>query len=281
MISTDGVYIELAAKDPERLAAFYERLVGVTRLDTGGSGVLLGGRGVLLRIKPALDEPADGGAVFGFELPPDADLAACRAEAVAAGAVVLSESKRGPARLLACQDPAGNEFVLAIRAAIVPEAPPRDALVPVDQVPRAAEPPTATARHAAPRPTVTRRELDRLRDVERLAAMQEAIAGLDVPFSTSDPAAVLSDMKQKLGSVPSIDSEALRADEELRARERQAAAEELLARYRAQIAPPEPEPPKPEPPEPAASVETPVADEPDAIAAPRTLGRSTLADDED
>ena len=276
MISTDGVYIELAAEDPERLASFYERLVGVTRLDTGGGGVLLGGRGVLLRIKPALDEPADGGAVFGFELPPDADLAACRAEAVAAGAVVLSESKRGPARLLACQDPAGNEFVLAIRAAIVPEAPPRDALVPVAQVPRAAEPPLAAARPSAPRPTVTRRDMDRLRDVERLAAMQEAIAGLDVPFSTSDPAAVLSDMKQKLGSVPSIDDEAMRADAELRARERQAAAEELLARYRAQIATPEPGPP-----EPATSPETPVADEPDAISAPRTLGRSTLAEDED
>jgi hypothetical protein len=215
--------------------------------------------------------------VFGFELRADADLAACREEAVAAGAVVLSESKRGAARLLACQDPAGNEFVLAVRVAVSKDEPVAGALVPV------VAPKTGTEAGRpiqAPKTGPTRRDVDRLRDVERLASMQEAIAGLDVPFSTSDPASVLSDMKQKLGASLARRVEVDDADARLRAHEREVAAEELLARYRAQLAEPAesraPEPTAAEPAVPDASA----SDDPVAADAPRTLGRSTRSDDD-
>lgn len=267
MIAIEGVYIELHAEDPERLATFYERLVGLERLDAVGGSITLGRGGLIARIKPALEDPTDGSVVFGFELPADADFAACRADAVAAGAVVLNEAKRGSMRLLACQDPAGNEFVLMVRSV---EAPV-EALVPVA---REAEPPKAPSAPSAPR-RVTRRDVDRLRDVERLASMQEAIAGLGVPFTADDPATVLGEMKEKIGAVTAREAAIAEADELMRAREREAAVDDMLARYRAESSrPPEPEPQRVETdkPNPDADLEQDL---------PRTLGRSQRKDDDE
>jgi predicted enzyme related to lactoylglutathione lyase len=275
MIAIEGAYIELHAEDPERLATFYERLVGLERLETVGGSIALGRGGLIVRIKPALDDPTDASAVFGFELPANADFAACREEAVAAGAVVLSESKRGAMRLLACQDPAGNEFVLMVRSV---EAP-LEALVPIprdaarDAAPDVA-PPAAPPLSTAPR-RVTRRDVDQLRDMERLAAMQEAIAGLAVPFTPDDPATVISEMQSKIGPVDAHDAKVAEADALLRAREREAAVDDMLARYRAQVAPPEEAPPRP------VDAPKPATDDDVERELPRTLGRSQRKDDDE
>jgi predicted enzyme related to lactoylglutathione lyase len=280
MIAIDAVYIEVAAADPERLAGFYQQLFGLERSDAAGA-VVLAGAGVVLRSKPGGGDDADAGPIaFGFRAAPGVDLARCREEAVAAGAIVLSESKRGAVQTLACQDPAGNEFVVV--------AGQPDGAVAVEQShgptrsAAAAAPPPPQAAPPRPAGRVTRRDVDRLRDVERLAQMQETIAGLHVPFSTDDPASALADMRAKLGTASPVDRSVAEADEAMRAREREAAVDDLLRRYQAELrgsdepAAPAPAPPTSAPPEPTARPEA----EPPAPERPRTLARSDKADDE-
>ncbi len=277
MIATDGIYIELHAADPELLAGFYERLFGFVRVESSAGGALLTRTGVLLRIKVAVDEPAgDASIVFGFQLSNSVDLAACQAEAVAAGAIVLSESKRGAVRTIMCQDPSGNEFVLVGTVAAATIAP-NESLVPVNARPVGnVDPPTQpSATSAAPPPAgrVTRRDVDQLRDSERLASMQEAIAGLHVPFATDDPASAIADMKAKLGPTSTIDSKVAEADAQMRAREREAAVDDMFERYRKETLGETVEPPAPGSPEPRVDDDAPMA--------PRTLGRSNRSDEPD
>ncbi len=150
MIATDGVYIELRSDAPERLATFYERLVGLAR--TTGPGVVLAGAGVTLAIKPSLGEASeDGGAVFGFRVPNGADPSAVRAAAIAGGAVVLSESKRDGIATLSCQDPDGNAFVIvAMLPSVGIETAPVLAAAPVAEPKPVTTPPVASQSSAVP-----------------------------------------------------------------------------------------------------------------------------------
>jgi predicted enzyme related to lactoylglutathione lyase len=265
MIRVTAALIELEADDPARLAGFYERIFGLARRDLAGDAVLLEGQGVALRIKRSLgiDDPAER-APFGFVVADAADLDAARAAAVEAGAVVVSESKREGATTLACQDPAGNEFTLV--AIPMAGAPAVDAVA-------ISSPVAGTApQRPAPAKGPTRRDWDRLRDEGRLAAMREAIAGLGMGFTADDPASVLDEMRSKIGAPD--DSRLAEADAELRAREREAAIDDALARYRKSVVE-EPEPVAP----PAPALHDAVLDD-ESQPPPRTLGRTVRDDDE-
>lgn len=268
MIRFDAAYIEIEGEDPERLAGFYERLFGLAREGTSPEGVVLAGSGLRLRVRRTLvAEPRAGGAAFGFVLAADTPPDAARDDAVAAGAIVLSESKREGAYSLVCQDPAGNEFTFVARAAGAESA----ALARVERpaaAPAASPAGSEAVRPAPPPRAVTRRDWDRLHDEARLAAMKESIAGLDMAFTPDDPAGVLDEMRAKIGAVPT-ESELDAADELMRAREREAAVDEALRRYQSAL---REEPPAP----PARSGEPETADG----ARPRTLGRSAVVDDE-
>lgn len=277
MIATDGIYLELHAADTELLAGFYERLFGFERVESSTAGALLARNGVLLRIKVAVDEPAgDASIVFGFQLSTSVDLAACQSEAVAAGAIVLSESKRGAVRTIMCQDPSGNEFVLVGTTSAATIAP-NESLVPVAARPVGSVEPPPQAAGARPTPPlagrVSRRDVDQLRDKERLAAMQETIAGLHVPFSSDDPASAIADMSAKLGPASTIDSKVAEADAQMRAREREAAVQDMLERYRKETLGETVEAPSPGSPAPAVDDDAPMS--------PRTLGRSNRSDEPD
>lgn len=148
--------------------------------------------------------------------------------------------------------------------------------------------------------------------MERLASMQESIAGLNMAFEDDDPAAVMDRMRSKIPVVSEAELRAREADAATRAREREAAVDDMLAQYRAQLRgdAPAPQPPAaPQPPpvapseaplppaapvsEPppapvpaptlAPSIETSAHQEEDEIryGQPRTLGRSRSVDDED
>lgn len=302
MIPTEGVYIELRSDDPERLAAFYERLFGLQR--TTGTGVVLTGPRLILAIKPSLGEaPEEGGVVFGFRVPDGSDPSELRASAIADGAVMLSESKRDNLATLSCQDPDGNVFVLvAVQPSIGVETAPAVRVVspPVIDVPAAAIPkaPPATPppsvavppqSGAVPRPSApaagnrpTRRDVDRLRDMDRLASMAESIAGLSTPFSEDDPSHVMNRMRAKIPVVTEAELRAREADAEMRAREKQAAVDDLLSQYRSQVrgeavVPPVPPAPAPASVPPPAAV-PPVTPSPVVAPSPRIDDDPVLAD---
>lgn len=244
MISTEGVYIELRSDAPERLATFYERLLGLRRV--AGNAVVLSGTGLTLAIKPGLGEaPEEGGVVFGFRVPDGSDPSVLRASAVAEGAVVLSESKRDNLATLGCQDPDGNVFVLvAVQPSVGVEAAPAVRVVspPVVDAPAAKPPAGPPPSIVTPRPVAppagnrpTRRDVDRLRDMDRLASMAESIAGLSTPFSEDDPAHVMDRMRAKIPVVSEAELRALEADAEMKAREKQAAVDDMLSQYRSQL----------------------------------------------
>lgn len=144
--------------------------------------------------------------------------------------------------------------------------------------------------------------------------MAESIAGLDMPFSEDDPAHVMDRMRSKIPVVSEAEIRAREADAEMRAREKQAAVDDLLSQYRAQLRPDQASPSPPEsnatnaPTAPAtgapasptiASSDPEIAeldaphtlgpssktaiDESDPIGteAPRTLGRSSAYDDDE
>jgi hypothetical protein len=241
----DGVYIELVAAEPEQLAAFYERLGEFERATVTPGNVLLRSSGLILAIRrsaaPAPDPP-EGTPVFGFVLRAENGPDALREELAAAGAVILSESKRDGRRTFSCSDPAGNEFSVLVDQAALPAGPSQalatstsTTAAPVSGAdPKLAEPsaPASTPRQEPRR--YTRRDLDRLRDMERLAQMQETIAGLDVAFGPTDPASVLDDMRSKVG--PGFATTA--ADEHdaaLRQQQRLAEADSLLERYKRDV----------------------------------------------
>lgn len=297
MIPITGVYIELRSGSPDRLAAFYERLGGLQR--DPGPGVVLRGPGLTLSIKPSLDDAAeDGSTIFGFRVPDGEDPSALRAAAVAAGAVLLSESKREGLATLSCQDPDGNPFVIvaALPSVGVETAPAIITPSPSVVSPAASAPPVAAPASGPPStvPTAsvpapasnrpTRREYDRLRDMDRLASMAESIAGLDMAFTEDDPAHVMDRMRSKIPFVSEAEMRAREADAEMRAREKQTAVDDMLSQYRAQVtgSPAAPPPASPETQIPAPAVlpipETAQPDEPDPVledlSTPHTLGPS-------
>ena len=251
MIPTEGVYIELRSDEPERLAAFYERLFGLNR--TTGAGVVLSSPRLTLVIKPSLGEaPEEGGVVFGFRVPDGSDPSELRASAIADGAVMLSESKRDNLATLSCQDPDGNVFVLvAVQPSVGAESAPavRAVSPPVIDAPAVAPPESSPTSAAVPRqsgavpprsaPTAgnrpTRRDVDRLRDMDRLASMAESIAGLSTPFSEDDPSHVMDRMRAKIPVVTEAELRAREADAEMQARAKQAAVDDLLSQYRSQV----------------------------------------------
>lgn len=231
MIEIRGAVIELKSASPERLATFYESLAGLERSASSSQEVTLRGGGLTLRIRRGAEEEERGGPVFGFLLAAGADLAAARAHAVSCGAVVLTEAKREGAHSLVCSDPDGYEFTLAAER---PESS-ATSLAPAERAApaRVVEPPE-------PRPAeptrITRRDLDRLSDMARLAEMQESIAGLHQPFTADDPATALEEMRSKLG--PRADPRALELEEaqaQAGARELEIARDELLERYKKQL----------------------------------------------
>ncbi len=290
MISTEGVYIELRSDAPERLATFYERLLGLRRV--AGTAVVLSGTGLTLAIKPGLGEaPEEGGVVFGFRVPDGSDPSVLRASAMAEGAVVLSESKRDNLATLGCQDPDGNIFVLvAAQPSVGVEAAPAVRVVspPVVEAPASKPPAVPPPSIATPRPVAppagtrpTRRDVDRLRDMDRLASMAESIAGLSTPFSEDDPAHVMDRMRSKIPVVSEAELRALEADAEMKAREKQAAVDDLLSQYRSQLREdPAPAAPQTSPsPPPAPSENAPIVTAPPAVApSPSISDDPVLAD---
>jgi predicted enzyme related to lactoylglutathione lyase len=249
MIEVLGLHVELGAEDPEALAAFYERLLGLRREPAPQGEVMLRGATFGLRVRraPPGAESESMGPSFGFAAAPGADAAAVKAEALACGAVVLVESKREGRTAMSCVDPAGNEFTILVGGA-VGEAPAASRPEAAAQAPQPssapAQPtqptqPSQPAPPVAPRPrAVTRRDWDQLRDAARLAEMQEAVAGLDAGFATNDPAHVMDEMRAKIGAPPDDAARArAEADAEAAARTRAAQAEEMLRRYKESAAP--------------------------------------------
>jgi hypothetical protein len=239
----EGAYIELTAADPAGLAAFYERLAGFERLNTTPQAILLGSGNLTIAIRRGSNPPSeggDGGPLFGFVVAPTSGSDALRDELAAAGAILLSESKREGRRTLTCSDPVGHEFTVVVSGEVLeqertagalvvanaPSAPPRSAPASTESVAPVGDtkPPGVGTR-------ITRRDLDRLRDSVRLAEMQEAIAGLHGSFGSSDPAGVLDEMRAKVGG--GFDHEEAREREaQLRREELAADAESMLARYK-------------------------------------------------
>lgn len=264
MIRIDGVYTEVRTDDVQTLAEFYERTFGFERLSAAPDSIVLGSEALYLRVASPAGKTEDQAPIW-FAVAPTIDLETVRDEAVAGGAIVLSESKRDGVERLVCQDPAGNELVIVQRPE-VRALPPAEVASP-NPAPGGQEPvrPLLAAR---PAQRITRRDMDRLRDSERLASMQEAIAGLHVAFDPNDPAGVMDEMRSKIGPVANIDTERQIADEAMRAEQRAAEADEMLKRYRAALTP-DPEPP---PVTPAAAP----AERDDEVEheIPRTLGRS-------
>jgi predicted enzyme related to lactoylglutathione lyase len=276
VVQIKGVFLELESEAPEDLASFYETVFGLARGAASGDGARLTGPGLELRIRRATTGERDLGPPVGFVLESDAALDAVRERAVAAGAVVLSESKRGADRALVCQDPSGNEITLVL-------ARSETALATVDATerrePSPAAPPISPPRPAAPAPgKITRRDVDRLRDDARLATMMEAIAGLGGSFTADDPATILDEMRAKVGA-PERDLEAELARA---AYERERAADDLLARYRSEAGSGEAARRADAPPAPRPLADAPAEtdDEPIANEMRRSLGRSSHHDDE-
>lgn len=321
MITTTGVYIELRSEAPERLAAFYERLAGLSRV--AGEGVVLSGPGLTLAIKPGPGvSEEDATTVFGFCVREGSDPSRIRAAALEAGAVLLSESKREGLATLGCQDPDGNSFLIV---AALPAVGAESAPAIADPVPSATagrqSPPATVSKpaSASPAPPVvtpaatrnsppvkpTRRDVDRLRDMDRLASMAESIAGLGMAFSEDDPAHVMDRMRSKIPAASEAELHAREADAQMLEHQKRAAVDDLLAQYRAQLdGDSEPQPvSRTSPPPPAAAARpdqdpviadlaaphtlgpapNPAADDSDPMQAdsPRTLGRSKAYDDED
>jgi hypothetical protein len=223
-------FIELQSEEPERLASFYERLLGLQREAAGGAITLrcTDLRVVIRKGRRAVQLDEGGTTLFGFTLAAGERLSAVREAAGAAGAVILSETRREDRETLTLVDPDGNEFVItgAAQEASSEIAPVAPQLKPA---------PVSDLRAPSGRPT--RRDWDRLRDEERLASMKETIAGLDVGFSATDPASIMNDMKARLGSL--LDGKTLeRAEAERRreAEERAARADDLLQRYKQELA---------------------------------------------
>lgn len=268
MIRIEAAMVEIASGDPLLLAEFYTRVFGLSPVRSSAESVFLGGHGIALHIKRAFDD-ADraSGAPFGFVVSGVAEIERAREEAVAAGAVVISESKREGSVSLLCQDPSGNEFTLVTL----------DTTPAKQEVAVVATPPPRTM-PTSPRRPPTRRDFDRLRDESRLASMQEAIAGLSMPFGEADPASTLDEMRAKLGGRV-VEDPAETADAALRAHEREANVDEALKRYRdalrgedvpnvAPAAVPRPE-------------RAEEASETDEAPPRRTLGRASRADDDE
>ena len=284
MIRIDGILAELQADDVEALAGFYERAFGFERRETRAGSATLASGAVYLSIVPRVDQAPEQPPV-SLAFGPDTDLDALRDQVTAAGAIVLSESKRDGSMRLLCQDPAGNDLVLtqrpAVRALVAPEsASGSEPGVEGSQIPSAPRvaPPSSGRR-------ITRRDVDMLRDSERLASMKEAIAGLGAAFDPSDPAAIMDEMRAKIPPVDEAAAERARADAEVRAHARQKEADEMLERYRSTIlgdTAPLPERP-PSVVESAApqAVTANADDDTDELAReiPRTLGRSSDGDD--
>jgi len=296
MISFEAIVIELESERPDQLAVFYERLFGLNRAAESAGSVRLARPGLQVHIRLALDADEPRDVSFGVLVGPDADIAALREEAIAAGAVVLSESKRDGGHALTCQDPSGNEFTIS--RLVAAEAGSQQSLVPVTAdgprdaapaTPATPETPLPATRQAPTQGGITRRAVDMLLDKERIAKMQETIAGLHQAFAPDDPAAVLDEMRAKIPA-SAIDQAAAEADAIMRAKEREAAAVDLLAQYKRQVTggveapPPEPSAPaptnvQPQNSQPAASP-APADDDTVGIRPkPRTLGRADEKDD--
>jgi hypothetical protein len=243
----DGVFIELVAADPDRLATFYERLASLERTATPTGTVLLRGPGVTLAIRRGADPEPDArneGPVVGFVV--SGEPQRLRDELAASGAVVLSESKREGQMTLHCCDPVGNEFAVYAAADATPTPDGPSALVVAQRRSGDHVDPPAAAQAPPQRPSaqprITRRDVDRLRDMERLAQMQEAIAGLHVGFTPDDPGGILDEMRAKVG--PGFSThEAEERDALLRVEQREAEAESLLERYKREAHGVAPEPP--------------------------------------
>jgi hypothetical protein len=237
----DGAFIELTAGNPEKLAAFYEGLANFERVASDARAVSLRLGTLSLAIRQGADpgaDASDGGPTFGFLVTPEGSPDAVRDELTAGGAIVLSESKREGRRTFTCCDPVGYEFTVAVDVEALGQGSESTALVVASNSPADPSQPTPSMTNdkrsdAAPRPGArfSRRDLDRLRDTERLAQMQETIAGLHVGFGTSDPASVLDEMRAKVG--PGFtQSEVDARDEQLRREQAAAEGDSLLERYK-------------------------------------------------
>jgi phage shock protein A len=114
-----------------------------------------------------------------------------------------------------------------------------------------------------------------------LTAMREDLAGVQSPFSSSDPSHTIDEMRARLGNsaYSSIDARVAEADRELEAAKQQERVDEILARYKqggSFTTPPASQttaPPSAVPPQPA--VPAPPADsKDDSASAEKSLGRN-------
>jgi hypothetical protein len=109
----------------------------------------------------------------------------------------------------------------------------------------------------------------------RLTNMREGLSELQTPFSATDPAATLDEMRARIGrtSGTSVDARIADADRELEAARTRASVDEMLARYK-QGLPGVAAPQSPQPPAAASKPEPPAEEEP-SNPAEKTLGRNS------
>jgi hypothetical protein len=120
-----------------------------------------------------------------------------------------------------------------------------------------------------------RRAGEELANETHLTAMRENLAGIQSPFSSTDPSATIDEMRGRIksSSYSSVDARVAEADRELEAERARARIDETLARYKqgsAVVATPDP---SPSPPQANTSSQTEAAT-PDEPGEAKTLGRT-------
>jgi hypothetical protein len=83
-----------------------------------------------------------------------------------------------------------------------------------------------------------RRLGEELANETHLTAMRENLAGIQTPFDHTDPSGTIEEMRGRLGlsDLPSVDSRLAEAEREFEAERAHKAADELLARYKENLA---------------------------------------------
>jgi phage shock protein A len=75
-------------------------------------------------------------------------------------------------------------------------------------------------------------EGEQLANETHLTTMRENLSALGTPFSSTDPAGTIEEMRARIGSVPTRDLAVENADRELERARAQASVEDMLARYK-------------------------------------------------
>lgn len=275
----ESLILELLAPEPSTLADFYVRVFGFSVIENADARVLLEFGTIRLSIKRGDPTENESSVSWGLSAADLVQADEMAREALAAGAVVLTESKRDQSVRVGLQDPAGNEFFLVVTT--------QNSTAQLEQGLVVADKTTTSSSVGAPSPVKkpSPRMIDQLMDTARLASMQEAIAGLHRAFTPDDPANVLDEMRSKIGASSTSHHEEDPAIARIEAEQRAKAADDLLAQYKSHVLGTDSGVPTATVKPPANSDQrssTPVPDDDPAVnetrPVPRTLGR---APDED